>query len=130
MTRPRVITTLVIFVVLSMLVIFHCLVLLRVIPFDYLWGGKLPGISQTLFLETISVVVTLIMMAVVAIYGGLIRSKLHPEIIRFAIWAIVGFFLLNAIGTFNSENRIEKNVFTPVTLVLSMLCLALVLQKK
>ncbi len=42
---------------------------------------------------------------------------------------MVGFFLLNALGNFNSDNQFEKNVFTPVTLVLSMLCLALVLQK-
>ncbi len=67
MTRPRVITSLVILVVLSMLVIFHFLVLLRVIPFDYVWGGKLPDISQMLLLETISVVITVLMMAVVAI---------------------------------------------------------------
>ena len=130
MSGPRVITSLALLVVLSILVIFHFLILLRVIPFDYVWGGKLPGISQMLLLETISVVITLIMMAVVAIRGGLIQSKLHPTIIRYALWAMVGFFLLNAIGNLNSENQMEKNVFTPVTLVLSMLCLALVLQKK
>jgi len=130
MSRPHFITSRVLLVVLSILLIFHFLVLIRVIPFDYVWGGKLPGISQMLLLETVSVVITLIMMAVVAIRGGLIQSKLHPIVIRFALWAMVGFFLLNAIGNFNSENQIEKNVFTPVTLVLSMLCLALVLQKK
>ena len=130
MSRTHFIISLVLLGVLSMLVVFHFLILLRVIPFDYVWGGKLPGISHMLLLETISVVITLIMMTVVAIRGGLIQSKLHPLIIRFALWAMVGFFLLNAIGNFNSENRIEKNVFTPITLVLSMLCLALVLQKK
>ncbi|HTF31554.1 MAG TPA: hypothetical protein VK625_22005 [Flavitalea sp.] len=130
MSRPHFITSLVLLVVLFVLVAFHSLILLRVIPFDYVWGGKLPDISQMLLLETVSVVITLIMMAVVAINGGLIQSKLRPIIIRFALWAMVAFFLLNAIGNFNSENQIEKNVFTPVTLVLSMLCLALVLQKK
>lgn len=77
-SRSYIITSVALLVMLSLLIIFHLLILVRVIPFDFIWGGKLKNISQVLLFETVSVVISLLMMAVVAISVGVVKSKLHP----------------------------------------------------
>lgn len=41
--------------ILSLVVLFHLLVIVRVIPFDIVWGGKLKNVSQMRSFEAVSV---------------------------------------------------------------------------
>ncbi len=117
-------------VLLVMLAIFHCLVLVKIIPFDFIWGGKLQNTSQMFLLEIVSLIINLIMIAITVISAGLIKSKIHPIITKVAMWTMFLFFILSAVGNLNSENKFEKNVFLPLTLLMFMLCLILILEKK
>lgn len=112
---------------LVMLAIFHCLVLLRIIPFDFIWGGKLQDTSQMVLFEVVSLIINLVMIGIVAISAGVIKSKIHPIVIKVVLWTMFLLFILSTIGNFNSENKFEKNVFTPLTLLLSILCLIFIL---
>jgi hypothetical protein len=47
--RSNFIVTIVLLALLSFLLIFHLLILRRVIPFDLIWGGKLKDSSQMFF---------------------------------------------------------------------------------
>lgn len=80
-----------------------------------------------LLFETASVVISLIMMAVVGISGGVIKSGIHSVIIKVALYAVSALFILNTIGNFNSQNQLEKNISAPITLLLSLFCLVLIL---
>ncbi|MDB5278578.1 MAG: hypothetical protein JWR61_3533 [Ferruginibacter sp.] len=115
---------------LSILEIFHLLILLKVIPFDFIWGGKLKSSSQMLLFETVSVITNSLMILIVAISGEIIKSRLRPIIIKVALWVMFLLFILNTMGNFTSENPFEKNVFTPITLLISLLCLMLIFTKK
>src|SRR4051794_33685030 len=124
--RTNFIVSVTLLVMLSLLEIFHLLILLRVIPFDYIWGGKLKGTSQMYLFEAISVVINSLMILVTAIHAGLIKSTIPPVIFKVALWLMFLVFMLNTIGNVTSENPFEKNVFTPTTVLLSFLCLIII----
>jgi hypothetical protein len=117
-------------IILSLFVIFHLLILLRVIPFEMVWGGRLKNASQMLSFETVSIVINLIMLAGVGVYAGILQVKINPMVIKAGFGIMFVLFLLNTIGNLSSENEWEKMVFTPLTLLLSLFSLRLALSKE
>jgi hypothetical protein len=124
------ITTYGLLIILSLFVIFHLLILLRVIPFEMVWGGRLKNASQMLSFETVSIVINLIMLAGVGVYAGILQLKINPMVIKAGFGIMFVLFLLNTIGNLSSENEWEKMVFTPLTLLLSLFSLRLALGKE
>lgn len=106
--------------ILSFTVLFHLLVILTVIPFEIVWGGRLKNRSQMLGFETVSIAINLIMLAVVAIKANLLKVTINRKLINGALWFMSGLFFLNTIGNLFSANGFEKMVFTPLTLLLSL----------
>jgi hypothetical protein len=104
--------------------------MLGVIPFEIVWGGRLTSRSQMLRSETVSVIVNLIMIAVVAIKANVLNVELPQIFIKVILWLMFLLFLLNTLGNVFSLNKFEQLVFTPVTLILSLLSLRLALEKK
>lgn len=119
-----------ILILLSIFLVFHFLVMLGVIPFEIVWGGRLTDRSQMLRSETVSVIVNLIMIAIVAIKANVLQVELPQVFIKVILWLMFLLFLLNTLGNVFSLNKFEQLVFTPVTLVLSLLSLRLALEKK
>ena len=115
--------------ILSLIAIFHLLVMLRIIPFEIVWGGRLKDQSQMLIFETVSVIINLIMLAVVVIKAGFLKVSINPMIIKIALWIMFGLFLMNTIGNLFSNNEIEKIVFTPLTFILSLFSLRIAISK-
>jgi hypothetical protein len=90
-----------------------------------IWSGRLKDASEMVFFESISILVNLLMLGVVAIKGDFLKFNIHPRIVKTALWAMFGLFLLNTVGNLLSTNPFEKAVFAPITLVLSLFCLRL-----
>ncbi|MGN6603790.1 MAG: hypothetical protein ACTHK8_15150 [Ginsengibacter sp.] len=116
-------------VILSLLVIFHLLLLLNILPYKIVWGGRIENKSELLKFELISIFMNLIMILVVCIKEKYFRLKVHPKVIQTALWLMFAIFILNTIGNLLSVNRFEKLVFTPLTLILSLLSLRLAMSK-
>jgi hypothetical protein len=114
---------------LSIFLVFHFLVMLGVIPFEIVWGGRLTDRSQMLRSETVSVIVNLIMIVVVAVKANVLKVELPQIFIKVILWLMFLLFLLNTLGNVFSLNKFEQLVFTPVTLILSLLSLRLALEK-
>ena len=117
------------FTLLSLVVIFHLLIMLRIIPFKIVWGGRLEDLSEMLVFETVSVIINLIMLAVVGIKAGFLRTKINRMVIKIALWIMFVLFLINTIGNFFSNNEFEKIVFTPLTIILLIFSLRLAISK-
>ncbi|MGV3588417.1 MAG: hypothetical protein ACO1OF_15540 [Adhaeribacter sp.] len=71
--------------ILSLIVIFHLLVMVGVIPFNIVWGGRLKSTSEMLLFETISIFMNLIMLAVVAIKANILRLPVNRIVIQVAL---------------------------------------------
>jgi hypothetical protein len=119
-----------IFITLSLIVLFHLLVLAGIIPFQIVWGGRLTNRSQMLRFESISIVINLVMLAIVAIRAGWWNVRFHPLFITIVLWLMGALFLLNTLGNLLSINTFEKLVFTPLTLLLALCCFRLAVNKQ
>jgi len=116
--------------VLSMVVVFHLLVLTGVIPFQIVWGGRLADSSRMIVFETVSIVVNVLMLLVVGAHTGVLRLKLNRKLTTAVLWGMVILFLLNTFGNLFSESQTEKLIFTPLTFILSVLSLRLAVSDK
>jgi hypothetical protein len=115
---------------LSLVAVFHLLILVNVIPYDMVWGGRVTDITQMRRLELIALAVHCIMLAVVAIKAGRIRVHVNPKLVTGVLWLMFGLFLFNTVANLASLNAIERFVFTPLTLLLSLFTLRLALIRK
>jgi hypothetical protein len=106
---------------LIVIIVFHSFVLLGIIPFDIVWGGKLKNHSEMISLERISLFITILMLMV-----GLLRAKIitfgnHPVKISVMLYTMSILFGLNSIGNLLADTNFEKFIFTPITLLLALL---------
>ena len=118
-----------ILLILSAIIVFHCLIITGIIPFEIVWGGRLKNHSQMLQFESISIALNLIMLAIVAVRIGILKVNLKPAILKIAFWLMALLFSLNTIGNLLSSNSLETMIFTPLTLLLAVFCFRLAVSK-
>jgi hypothetical protein len=70
------------------------------------------------------------MIAIVAIKANVLNVELPQIFIKVILWLMVFLFLLNTLGNVFSLNKFEQLVVTALTLIVSLLSLRLVLEKK
>lgn len=114
---------------LSLVIIFHVLVLVQVIPYKIVWGGRLENDTQMIRFESISIVLNLIMMAVVAIYSGYLKWAINKWWLQIGCWVMVVLFSLNTVGNLFAINEWERWIFTPLTFLLTIFSLRLAIEK-
>jgi hypothetical protein len=112
-------------ITLSLIVIFHLLVISGIVPFEIVWGGRLQTHAQMLRFESISILMNLVMLGIVVTRAGFFKVNPNLLVIRVALYLMAGLFFLNTIGNLLSNNQLEKIIFTPVTSVLFIFCLRL-----
>jgi hypothetical protein len=112
-------------VIFSMIIIFHVLVVIGVVPFNMIWGGRLTTHEQMIQFEMVSILINVLMISVVAIYGGYLSIHIKPMIIKVALWIMFVLFFLNTIGNLFSISEWEKIIFTPITFLLAIFSLRL-----
>jgi hypothetical protein len=122
--RAAAFTMLLLFLVI---LFFHALILAGIIPFDTVWGGKLKTREEMLVFESISVVLNLLMMGVVAVKGGYWKLRLPPKWITILLWCMAVLFLVNTLGNLFANNLFEQVLGTLLTITLAMLSLRLAL---
>ncbi len=109
-------------ILFSLVLVFHLLIVVRIIPYGIVWGGRLTNASEMYAYEAVSIVVNIIMLAIVAVRGGYVKSSLSQKPVRIALWVMAGLFFLNTVSNIFSVNETERLVFTPLTLMSSILC--------
>jgi hypothetical protein len=117
-------------VILSLVTMFHLFVLLRIIPFEIVWGGRLQNTDQMIVFESVSLLLNVIMIAVVVLHTGHFKMRVGQRITTVALWLMVMLFLINTVGNLLSTNQTEKIVFTPLTAILCIFCFRLAIGRK
>jgi len=115
--------------ILGLLIFFHLLILIGVIPYDIVWGGRLDSKVAMVKFETISLLVNLVFLLIVLVRAEIIKIAIPPIITTILLWGMVGLFVLNTFGNLLSTNRWEKIIFTPMTILLTIFCVILALDK-
>ena len=97
---------------LGIMVIFHVLVLLNIVPSDIVWGGQI-GDSQTnlLTLEIIALLMTMVILVIIAAKMNYINVIKFKRGINFGVWLIFVFLILNTVLNLASGVSFENLIF-------------------
>lgn len=114
-------------ILLSLLLLLHFIVLIKIIPYNIIWGGRLRSNNEMYRFEIFSVLISSLFIIVILTQAGFIRINIPNRIITYALWFMTGLFLLNTFGNAISKNKIERLLFTPITILLTIFSLVLAL---
>ena len=101
-------------------VLFHLSVLVKLIPYDKTWGGRLQNDSEMYVFETISILINLFLGFVLLMKGDYIKSHLRHKTIDIILWVFIALFALNTVGNLFAETNFEKSL-SVLTLIFAFL---------
>jgi hypothetical protein len=101
---------------------FHVLVLLKIVPMDVIWGGRLESEREMYVFESVSIAINALLITTVLLKRRAVQASTPHRIIDSLLWIFVAVFLLNTIGNLAAESSMETLIASPLTLVLAVLC--------
>lgn len=107
-------------ILLSGFLMLHLGVLLKIIPYNLVWGGRLQSDKEMIRFELVSIVVNLFFLVIVFIQSNLLKLDFPPLGITIVLWVMTALFVLNTLGNALSKNKIEQRLFTPITILLAI----------
>jgi len=113
--------------IFSLSILFHLLVIMKVIPSTIIWGGRIENQQELLKFESISIILNVFFLLILLMINTTIKVKVKPIVFRLVLWLMSALFILNTIGNLLAKSSIETMIFTPVTILLSIFSLYLAL---
>jgi hypothetical protein len=101
-------------------ILFHLSIILKIVPYEITWGGRLKNESEMYVFETISIIINLLLFSTLLIKGKYLREFISMKIVNITLWIFFALFTLNTIGNILAKTNFEK-FFTLLTLAFSIL---------
>ncbi len=102
-------------------IIFHLLIVFQVIPYTIVWAGKLKTVDEMYAFEAASISINVFLVVVLLLKGNYVRHRISEKVLNAILWIFMALFALNTLGNLLAESLFEKIVFTPLTLLSSLL---------
>ncbi len=99
----------------------HILILFQVIPYHFVWGGRLNNSTDLIIFETISITVQILFLLVILVKAGYMFQGKFNRVVNMGIWAMFVLMILNTIGNLASTSFFETIIMTPITALLAIL---------
>ena len=112
-----------------LVIIFHLGILIKFIPYEIAWGGRLKNDQEMYVFECFSIGIILILIFVLLLKGNFINLQVNERILNFTLWIYFAIFLLNTLGNILSKTNFEK-IFSIVTLISAILIWKIIKTKK
>ncbi len=113
------------FILLSIFLVFHVLVVTKVIPYQVVWGGRLKTDRDMYRFESFSLLVNSFFVFCFTAHEGWLAFPLSSTFFTILFWTMTILFLLNTVGNILSKNKLEQRFFTPITLLMAVFSLIL-----
>lgn len=92
----------------GVLTLFHISILLKIIPYDITWGGRLNNDAEMYAFESFSLAVNLFLGFILLIRGQHIKALIPAKVVKVILWLFLVLFALNTIGNLVAETTFEK----------------------
>ena len=117
-------------ILFALAVILHVLMAAGIVPITIAWGGRQEILNTGLRVASIASAVVLALMAVVIRRrAGLIGGYPIPLTISILSWVTTAYVAFNTLANLTSQSKGEKILFTPITVLLFLSCLAVSISK-
>lgn len=110
-------------------ILMHILILLKILPYNFVWGGRLKSESDMVIFESLSIVVQIIFILMIAVKAGYVFKGKLKRTVNVGIWVLFGLLVLNTLGNLVSNSGLETIIMTPITSVLALLLFRLGIEK-
>lgn len=107
--------------------LFHLCIVLKIIPYEITWGGRLKNDTEMYVFESVSILINLFLSFVLLIKGNYLTEIIPMKIVNIALWIFLALFGLNTVGNIVAKTNFEK-FFTLFTLV-SVILIWIILRK-
>ncbi len=88
--------------------LFHLLILVKIIPYNITWGGKLKTDEEMVAFESISIAISSFFIYVLLQKGNFVKAFFTERILSILLWIFFSLFCLNTIGNLVAETTFEK----------------------
>jgi hypothetical protein len=110
---------------LVLVIFFHLLILLKIIPYTIAWGGRLKTDQEMYVFESVSIVINLLLIFILSLKAKHVKHK----IIDITLWIFFVLFSLNTIGNLLAKTTFEKS-FSVITLLFAVLLFKILRKSK
>lgn len=114
-------------ILLSLFLILHFCILLKIIPYTLVWGGRLKSDKEMYRFEIVSILINSLFVTLILVQANFLSIDIPRKMLTYTLWLMTGLFSLNTLGNAISKNKIEQKLFTPLTVLLTIFSLILAL---
>lgn len=100
--------------------LFHLFIIIKVIPYEITWGGRLKNDSEMYVFETVSIIINSLYIFILLQKGNLIRTVINNRTVTISLWIFFVIFSLNTLGNIFAKTTFEK-FFTILTFINAIL---------
>jgi membrane protease YdiL (CAAX protease family) len=100
--------------------IFHALILLKIIPYDVTWGGRLKTDQEMYVFEAFSILVNAFFVYILLQKGHFVSPVFSEKTLSYILWVFFAIFVLNTVGNVVAKTTFEKT-FALITLINAVL---------
>lgn len=94
--------------ILVVIILFHFCIIMKIIPYDITWGGRLKSDAEMYGFETISILINLFLVWILLMKANLVKYQFSPRTITIILWVFFTIFILNTIGNIFAKTFLEK----------------------
>lgn len=89
-------------------ILFHICIILKIIPYNIAWGGRLTNDAEMYVFETTSILINIFLFIILLMKGNIIEYKLSDKVITIILWIFFAIFILNTIGNIFAKTTFEQ----------------------
>ena len=108
-------------ILLSLVVLFHLLIIFQVVPYEIVWAGRLRTVDEMYAFEATSILINLLLIGVLLFKGKYFSHRIPEALLNVLLWLFVVVFSLNTVGNLLAKTQFERVVFTPLTFISAVL---------
>lgn len=98
------------FWLLGAVTLFHLCIVLKIIPYEITWGGRLKNDTEMYVFESVSILINLFLCFILCIKGNYLTEIIPMKIVNSLLWAFLLLFSINTLGNLFAETFLEKSL--------------------
>ena len=115
--------------IIVLLIIFHILALLGVVPSNIVWGGQIADEATVIKHEILRLIGSFIFLAIIIEKLNQNKITKFKKLNNIAFWFIFVYFVISSMAKLVLSVTLEKIIFIPITVILSFLLFRLAIEK-
>ena len=89
-------------------ILFHISIILKIIPYNIAWGGRLTNDNEMYVFESISMLINVFLSWLLFMKGEFVKFKFQNNTVNIILWVFFGLFIVNTVGNIFAKTNFEK----------------------